>query len=292
MATNDHELDPDVRYSAKRAVKNRDDGDGVSREVVEAVVAVSNDVSEAYVAEHVEDLKRNGEVYEVDGDLRDTDRRVSDTTPENGAEATASGLGLAALRTLLERHADENDYENGVPRDEFVAEYDAATAENLAVAIRKGVVYEADGRLHLTDGERLAEVEDYDEAREAAREQAENDGEDVALAYDEDDDGFGTAELRDGETTDESGHAARNAAMLRQAREELDREPEAPVAPGTLSTVLGVVEACAYPDSPATREQIDERAAFDDDATDAALEHLLETDEVHEVEGGYSTGDA
>lgn len=92
--------------------------------------------------------------------------------PETGAEAVASGLGLAALRTLVERYEPERE---GAPMERFDERWDTVN-----VAREKGVVYLAeDDRLYQTDSERLAECDNYQESREAARATAQERGHEV-----------------------------------------------------------------------------------------------------------------
>lgn len=101
---------------------------------------------------------------------------MPDDAPENMADAIASGLGLAALRTLIDRHGGDYDDAPGVPRDEFTE----GREELVEAALRKGVIYAtSDGRLHTTDDERLDDADDYEDARAAARRTAEDRGHEV-----------------------------------------------------------------------------------------------------------------
>lgn len=148
----------DIRHALKNEIRNRDEP---TDDVVVAVVAATHDENEPAVASVLDAMRREGEVYDVGDGLRVTDDELKE--PETQAEATASGLGLAALRTLIERHGDED----GAPRGDIE---DAVGADTVAEALRKGVIYEASDYLHLTSADELAEAEDYEDARDAANE--------------------------------------------------------------------------------------------------------------------------
>lgn len=101
---------------------------------------------------------------------------------------------------------DANVVDDGVQKNaiHLLADYDRRTIARAVDRLKRaGEIYEVDGRLKRTHP---------------------NTGDDE----DADDENGGAwnpkpLELREGETPDETSHAARNAAMLRVAREELDR---------------------------------------------------------------------
>lgn len=102
---------------------------------------------------------------------------MSESAPESKSEAIASGLGLAALRTLIERYGDDYDGVPGVEREEFAE----GREEQVETALRKGVIYETgEGLLFATADERLAAAADYKTAREAARRTAAERGHELA----------------------------------------------------------------------------------------------------------------
>ena len=146
----------DIRHALKNEIRNRTDP---TDEVVVAVVATAYDEGEPAVADVLDQLKKEGEVYDAGDGLRVTDDHLDE--PESKADATASGLGLAALRTRIERYGDED----GAPRAEVE---NAVGKRAVAEALCKGAIYEVSGYLHLTDGDALADGENYAEAREAA----------------------------------------------------------------------------------------------------------------------------
>lgn len=94
-----------------------------------------------------------------------------DDGPQTMVEATASGLALSALRALIDRYEPDRE---GAPIERFDDRWDL-----VQQARRKGVVYLAGDRLYDTGQERLMDVEDYNDARQAAREAAEDRGHEI-----------------------------------------------------------------------------------------------------------------
>ncbi|QPL12273.1 hypothetical protein HrrHc1_260 [Halorubrum phage Hardycor1] len=247
MDENDHEPDdaPTPEQAVRDAIAEHDEGDGVPRGAIRGYAALRDGVSNPNASGAIDNLERLGEIYEAE----DGYRLTSADAPETGADAVASGLGLAAVRTLVERADD--------PRRET---FDAVDDETLSVALRKGAIRETDdGVLELTPAETLAEAETYAEAR----------GDEPT-----------PCELRESETTDVNTHANGNALQ----RQAIDHgEPS--VAPGTLRFLKGMVEAR----DGATRARLVDDSPYDADTTEDALDDLLERGELLAAAGKIRT---
>lgn len=96
---------------------------------------------------------------------------MCDNAPNSMAEATASGLGLAALRALIDRYEPDRE---GAPIERFDDRW-----EQVDIGRQKGVIYLAGDRLYDTGQERLRGCETYEDARQAAREAADERGHDI-----------------------------------------------------------------------------------------------------------------
>lgn len=79
---------------------------------------------------------------------------VDANEPESGAEATASGLGLAAVRTRFQQ-MNADGTRTGLHRNELE---NKLGEETVAVAIKKGVLYEVGHRVKLTPKDELVEA--------------------------------------------------------------------------------------------------------------------------------------
>jgi len=101
----------------------------------------------------------------------DTEESYEEDTPQTMAEATMSGLALSALRALIDRYEPDRE---GAPIERFDDRW-----ELVQTARRKGVVYLAGDRLYDTGQERLEGAEDYEEARQAARDAARDRGHEI-----------------------------------------------------------------------------------------------------------------